>query len=222
MEATVLNKIFGKKAGMTQIFNDAGEAVPVTVLEVEDHVVMGSKDEAKEGYNAIRIGTINEKKPKNVTKPMKGNFKNEKKGLNLDFKRVVREIRTDKETASKFKAGDIINVDSVFKKGDFVDVSAVSKGKGTQGVIKRHNFRGGSGSHGGMNHRGPGSIGSNTFPARVLKNKKMAGQMGNERVTTMNLKVEEVDSKNRYMLVRGSVPGGKNGLVEIRKTVKKK
>ncbi len=221
MEATVVNKIFGKKAGMTQIFNEAGESIPVTVLEVEEHTVLGSKTEAKEGYSAIRVATINEKKPKNVTKPVKGLFKNEKNGLNLDLKKVIREIRADKDTVAKFKAGDVITADSIFKKGDFVDVSAVSKGKGTQGVIKRHNFRGGSGSHGGMNHRGPGSIGSNTFPARVLKNKKMPGHMGSERVTTQNLKVEEVDAKNRYMLVRGSVPGGKNGLVEIRKSVKK-
>lgn len=222
MEATVVNKIYGKKAGMTQIFNEAGEAIPVTVLEVEEHTVIGSKTEGKEGYNAIRVATIKEKKPKNVIKPIKGVFKNEKNGMNLDFKKVIREIKVDKDAVAKYKAGDVITADSVFKKGDFVDVSAISKGKGTQGVIKRHNFRGGAGSHGGMNHRGPGSIGSNTFPARVLKNKKMAGQMGNERITTQNLRVEEVDSKNRYMLVRGSVPGGKNGIVEIRKSVKKK
>jgi large subunit ribosomal protein L3 len=207
---------------MTQVFNAQGEAVPVTIVKVDDSVVIDKKSVERDGYIALKLGTIDVKKPKNVNKALKGVFKNEKKKLDLPLKSVLSEIRLSKEEADKFNIGDMITVDSVFKEGDFIDVAGVSKGKGFQGVMKRHNFHGGPASHGSMMHRAPGSIGSSTFPARVFKNMKMAGRMGFDNVTVMNLKVEKIDSENKYMLVKGAVPGANNGRVLIKKAAKKK
>jgi large subunit ribosomal protein L3 len=214
--------IIGKKAGMTQIFTGEGEAVPVTIVEFEEAVVVDKKTEARDGYNSVMIGTFEIKKARKVNKPMKGIFKNEKKKLDLPFKRVLKEIRVDASDLDKYNIGDKVAMEGLFKEGDKVDVSGVSKGKGFQGTIKRHNFGGGPASHGGMAHRIPGSIGSNTYPARVFKNKKMPGHMGVDKVTVQNMKVEKFDTENNFMLLRGAVPGGKNGLLCIKKAVKVK
>jgi len=212
--------IIGKKVGMTQIFNGEGEAIPVTIVEFDDAIVVEKKTAARDGYNAVMIGMFDIKKAKNVTKPMKGVFKNEKKKLDMPFKRVLKEIRTDGADLEKYTIGGKVAFEGLFKEGDKVDVSGVSKGKGFQGTIKRHNFSGGPASHGGMAHRIPGSIGSNTYPARVFKNKKMPGHMGVDNKTIQNLKVEKFDIENKFMLIRGAVPGAKNGLLMIKKAVK--
>jgi large subunit ribosomal protein L3 len=212
--------IIGKKAGMTQIFNGEGESIPVTIVEFDDAVVVDKKTAARDGYNAVMIGMFDIKKAKNVPKPMKGVFKNEKNKLDMPFKKVLKEIRVEGAELEKYIIGDKVAFEGLFKEGDKVDVSGVSKGKGFQGTIKRHNFSGGPASHGGMAHRIPGSIGSNTYPARVFKNKKMPGHMGVENITVQNLLVEKFDIENKFMLIRGAVPGGKNGLLMIKKAVK--
>ena len=214
--------IIGKKAGMTQIFNGEGESIPVTIVEFDDAVVVDKKTAERDGYNAVMIGMFDIKKAKNVTKPMKGVFKNEKNKLDMPFKKVLKEIRAEGAELEKYTIGDKVVLEGLFKEGDKIDVSGVSKGKGFQGTIKRHNFSGGPASHGGMAHRIPGSIGSNTYPARVFKNKKMPGHMGVENITVQNLLVEKFDVENKFMLIRGAVPGGKNGLLMIRKAVKAK
>jgi large subunit ribosomal protein L3 len=212
--------IIGKKTGMTQIFNSEGESIPVTIVEFDDAVVVDKKTSARDGYDSVMIGMFDIKKAKNVTKPMKGIFKNEKKKLDMPFKKVLKEIRVEAAELEKYTVGDKVVFEGLFKEGDKIDVSGISKGKGFQGTIKRHNFGGGPASHGGMAHRIPGSIGSNTYPARVFKNKKMPGHLGVDNVTVQNLKVEKFDPENKFMLIRGAVPGGKNGLLMIRKAVK--
>lgn len=212
--------IIGKKTGMTQIFTGDGESVPVTIIEFDDAVVVDKKTAARDGYNAVMIGMFDVKKAKKVTKPMKGIFKNEKKKLDMPFKKVLKEIKVDGAELEKFNVGDKVAFEGLFKEGDKVDISGVSKGKGFQGVIKRHNFGGGPASHGGMAHRIPGSIGSNTYPAHVWKGKKMPGHLGVDNTTIQNLKVEKFDLENKFMLIRGAVPGAKNGLLLIKKAVK--
>ena len=219
----MIQNLLGKKIGMTQIFNKEGNAVPVTVIQIEDALVVDKKTDEKDGYNALKIGYIDEKKPKNVPKPIKGIFKNEKKKIDLPLKRFLKEIKVDKEDIEKYKIGDVITIEAIKDvENKKVDITGITKGKGTQGVVKRWGFSGGGAAHGSMSHRRPGSIGSNTFPAHVWKNKKMAGRMGGNRFTVLNLKVEKVDVENKFILVRGTVPGNKNELVYIRKSVKEK
>jgi len=215
-------KLIGKKVGMTQVFNSGGEVVPVTIIALEDGVVVEKKASEKEGYDAICVGFFDEKKPKNMTKPLKGKFKNDKKGLNIPLKKMLKEIKLSKEDTAKYDVGGSYKPAGLIKDGDFIDVMGISKGKGTQGVMKRHNFSGGVSTHGSMSHRAPGSIGSSTYPARVFKNMKMAGVMGNDRVIVQNLKVEKVDEENGFVLIRGAVPGGKNAVIEITRSIKKK
>ncbi len=217
----MIQNLFGKKIGMTQIFNKKGEAIPVTVIKVEDSLVVDKKIEEKEGYNALKIGFGDNVKPKNLSKPIKGIFKNEKKNINFPFKKTLKEIKVDKEDIDKYKIGDVITIE-IFREFENkkVDIVGITKGKGTQGVMKRWGFKGGRASHGSMSHRRPGSIGSNTFPARVLKNKKMAGRMGGRKFTVLNLNVEKVDIENKFMLVKGAVPGNNNQIVLIRKSKK--
>jgi large subunit ribosomal protein L3 len=217
----VISTLFGKKMGMTQIYNQDGDAVPVTVLEVNDMLVFDKKTEEKDGYNALKIGVGEVNKPKRISKAVKGEFKNEKKQKDLPLRKVLKEIRVEKADLDKYKIGDTITVDE-FADVKFVDVAGITKGRGTQGVMVRWNFSGGPASHGGMSHRIPGSIGSNTYPAHVWKGKKMAGHYGVERVTTQNLRVERILSEDKVILVRGAIPGNKNGLVEIMKAKKKK
>lgn len=202
-----MTALFGKKLGMTQVFMENGDVIPVTVVEAGPCCVIQVKTREKDGYEALKIGYEELRRVKNITKPEKGVF--EKAGLKPY--RVVREI-----PMREAKVGDMITVE-VFQKGDKVDVAGISKGKGFQGVIKRHHYAGGPGSHGSMFNRAPGSIGSSSFPSRVWKNKGLPGHMGSERVTVKNLTVIEVKPEQNIMLIEGAVPGPKGCLLEIRK-----
>ncbi|MBI3542502.1 MAG: 50S ribosomal protein L3 [Deltaproteobacteria bacterium] len=205
--------ILGLKAGMTQIYNKDGDAVPVTVIDLQPTVVTQVKNEARDGYVAVQVG-FSPKKPQRTTKADKGHFK--KSGAPGFY--TVREYRVD--SVDGIQEGALLLPDFV-KEGDLVDVTAESKGKGFQGGMKRHNFSGGFKTHGAsVCHRSLGSIGNRADPGRTFKNKKMAGHMGHEQVTIMNLRVISVDRENNLMLVKGSIPGPKNGVVSVRKAVK--
>ncbi len=202
--------ILGRKLGMTRIFAGDGSAVPVTVIEAGPCAVTQVKTVEKDGYNAMQIA-FETAKEKHVTKPMQGHFAKAGAG----FFRSVREIRLD--GPSSHEVGQMFNVE-VFAVGELVKVTGTSIGKGYQGVMRRWNFRGSKDSHGCEKvHRSGGSIGNNTFPGHVFKGKKMAGQWGAERVTVQNLIVVDVRPEDNVILVRGSVPGPKNGLVLVRK-----
>ena len=209
----------GKKLGMTQVFDKGnGEAVPVTVIQIEDMVVFEKKTAEKDGYNALRAGYGKVEKPKRMNKAMKGHFKNEKKKTDLELKKNIVEVRVSREELDKVKIGDVINAEAL-KGAKFVDVSGISKGKGFQGVVKRYGFKGGPGGHGSMHHRAPGSVGASSYPSRVFKNQKMPGRMGGEKITAQNLKVVEI--KDNYLLVMGNVPGAKNTAVSVAKAKKR-
>ena len=202
--------IIGKKVGMTQVYAENGRAYPVTVIEAGPCVVVQRKSKDKDGYSAVQLGLVEARKAKSVTKPMKGHF--DKAGLPPC--RVLREFRV--EDAAEVKVGDKVSVD-LFAPGDTLTVSGVSRGKGFQGVIKRHNFRGGAATHGSMFHRAPGSIGASAFPSRVLPGMKAAGHMGTDKVTLRNVTVVRVDAGNNLLVVRGAVPGAGGSIVVIRK-----
>ncbi len=203
--------IIGKKIGMTQIFNDSGELLPVTLLQVESNVIVGKKTFEKDGYNALIIGTIDVEE-KRLNKSAKGFFKD------LAPKKVLKEFRVD--DIQNFERGQSIGLEFL-DNVSFVDVSGYSKGKGFQGVIKRWGFSGGRATHGSKFHRQNGSTGQNTEPAKSIKGLKRAGHMGFEQVTTLNLKVVKVDAEKKIIAVYGSVPGRKNTELIIRKAVKK-
>lgn len=205
--------ILGKKLGMTQVFDADGKVIPVTVIEAGPCTVIQRKTASGDGYDAIQIG-FGAKKAHRVGRPMIGHFRKAGKGA---F-RALQEIRVSGE--SPLDAGQEIHVD-IFSEGDFVDVTGQTKGRGFTGVIKRWNFKGGRATHGSMFHRAPGSIGASAWPSRVVKNMKMAGHYGNERVTVLNLKVVGVQLEKNLLLVRGAVPGAKNSLVFVRHAVKK-
>ena len=202
--------IIGKKIGMTQVYADDGRAVPVTVIEAGPCVVVQRKSKEKDGYSSIQIGLVERRRVKRVTKAMKGHF--DKAGIPPC--RVLREFRV--EDGAELKVGDKLSVE-MFAAGDAVNVTGISKGKGFQGVVKRHHFRGGDATHGSMFHRAPGSIGASAFPSRVLKGMRGAGHMGQEQVTVRNLKVIRVDGEKNILLLRGAVPGANDGYVVIRK-----
>lgn len=203
--------ILGRKVGMTQVFDENGRAVPVTVIEAGPCQIVEIRTPEKNSYSAVQLG-FGEVKPVKVTKPAKGYFAKQ----NVAPKRWLREFRV--EDTADYQVGQEITV-SLFQNGEVVDVVGVSKGKGTAGVMKRHGFGGGPASHGAsVSHRHPGSIGNSSFPGHVLKGRKMAGHMGSERVTTKNLTVFAVDEENNLILIKGSVPGARDGLVMIRKT----
>jgi large subunit ribosomal protein L3 len=197
--------ILGKKIGMTQVYLEDGRLVPVTVVEAGPCTVVQVKTPGKDGYEAVQIGFGEERKAKNVTKPLAGVFK---KAGTPAFKKL-REFRV-----SGLKVGDTIKVDS-FSKGDVVSASGISKGKGFQGVMKRHNFKGGPGSHGSMFNRAPGSIGASSYPSRVWKGIRMAGHMGSDRVTVQNITVVDVMPEKNIILLWGAIPGGANAIIEI-------
>ncbi|MEW5744737.1 MAG: 50S ribosomal protein L3 [Nitrospirota bacterium] len=199
--------ILGKKLGMTQIFTEDGRLVPVTVVEAGPCVVVQVKTPERDGYEAVKVGFGEVAKPKKTPKPMAGVFK---KAGTAAFK-VMREF-----PMTGLKVGDAIKSES-FGKGDVVTVTGVSKGKGFQGVMKRHNFRGGPDTHGSMFNRAPGSIGASSFPSRVWKGMRMAGHQGNERVTVQNLTVVDVRPEQNLILIKGAIPGPANTIVEIRK-----
>jgi len=202
--------IIGKKVGMTQVYTDDGRALPVTVIEAGPCVVVQRKKKDGDGYSAVQLGLVEQKKIKRLTKPMKGHFDK----AELPPCRVLRELPVADD--SEVKTGDKISVE-LFAPGDRIHVVGTSKGRGFQGVIKRHGFGGGKKSHGSMFHRAPGSIGQSAYPSRVLKGTRMPGHTGSERVTVKNLEVVRVDAGNNLLVVRGSVPGAGGSYVVIRK-----
>lgn len=205
----MMQEIIGRKLGMTQIFRDNGKAEAVTVVETGPCVVVQVKTEAKEGYNAAQLGFG---KAKKLNSPQKGHLKE------LGEFKYLREFRLD--DTEGINVGDSVDV-SLFQEGDLVDVTGVSKGKGFAGTVKRYGFAGGPKTHGQSDrHRAPGSIGAGASPGRVLKGKHMAGHMGNERVTVRKLEVLKTDPEHNLLLVRGAVPGAKNGLLLIVKSGK--
>lgn len=209
-----MKALLGKKLGMTQVFVEGDRLVPVTVVEVGPCVVTQVKTEKNDGYSAIQIGfeDIEERK---TNKPLKGHFAKHK----LAPKRYLAEIRVD--DPSSYEPGTTLTAE-VFTAGERADVVGVSKGKGFQGVVKRHGFGGGPASHGSHFHRAPGSIGAAATPSRVAKGMKMAGQMGNKRVTSMNLEIVKVDPEQNIVLLRGAIPGAKGSLVMVKQSSKSK
>ncbi len=199
--------ILGRKLGMTQVFDETGRMLPVTVVEAGPCCVVQVKTKEKEGYEAVKVGFSEIKKEKNVSKPMGGVFR--KAGLKPC--RILREF-----PIGDMKVGEFVTVEK-FKKGDVISVTGVSKGKGFQGVMKRHNYAGGPATHGSMFYRAPGSIGASSFPSRVWKNKGLPGHMGSETVTVKNLKVVDVKAEQNLLLILGAVPGSKGTYLEIRK-----
>ncbi|HAK88107.1 MAG TPA: 50S ribosomal protein L3 [Nitrospiraceae bacterium] len=199
--------IIGKKLGMTQVFTEDGKMVPVTVVEAGPCCVVQVKTPGKDGYEAVKVGFIEAMKEKNISKPDAGVFK---KAGTKAFK-ILKEF-----PMSGLNVGDMIKAEN-FNKGDVVTVSGISKGKGFQGVMKRHNFKGGPGSHGSMFNRAPGSIGASSFPSRVWRGIRMAGHMGSERVTVSNLTVVDVRPEQNLILIEGAVPGAANSILEILK-----
>ena len=200
--------IIGRKLGMTQIFQDNGVVTPVTVIEAGPCVVVQRKTVTGDGYESVQLGLVDAKAAKLANKPMRGHH--EKAGVPPT--RVLREFRLLAE--SELKPGDPVSVE-IFEGVGKVDVIGTSKGKGFQGVMKRHGFSGGRASHGSMFHRAPGSIGQSAYPSRVFKGIKLPGQMGSKRITTRSLTVVKVDAERNLLLVRGSVPGGKGSYVQI-------
>lgn len=199
--------ILGRKLGMTQIYEPNGTVIPVTVIEVKPGTVVQVKTMARDGYEAMKVGFFEDARERHYTKPALGEFK----------KAGVAPCRRLKEYAPAGKAvGEKLTVE-MFAKGDAVSVTGTSKGKGFQGVMKRHGFGGGPASHGSMFYRAPGSIGASSYPSRVLKNKRMPGHLGDVRKTVKNLTVVDVRAEQNILLVRGAVPGAKNSVVEIRK-----
>lgn len=203
--------ILGKKIGMTQIFDAEGKLIPVTVVEAGPCIVVQQKDTENDGYQAVKVG-YGGVKEKNANKPHKGQFA--KAGITP--LRYLREVKVD--DLSKYPLGHEIKAD-VFQPGDMVDVTGVSKGKGTQGVIKRHNFSRGPMAHGSRHHRKPGSIGA-LGPNRVFKGKKLPGHMGRDKITVQGLEIVKVDAEKNLLLIKGSVPGARKTLITIKKSVK--
>ena len=204
--------IIGKKVGMTQLFAADGTVSPATVLKAGPCIVAQVKTVQTDGYEAVQLGLV-EAKPTKENKPSQGHFKK----AGVPATRVRREVKV-KTGGEPVKAGDQVNV-SIFADGERVDVIGTSRGKGFQGVVRRHHFKGGRATHGSMFHRAPGSIGASSYPSRVVKGMRMGGHMGSAQVTTRNLKVMRVDAENNLLLVEGSVPGGPNSIVVIRKAI---
>ena len=205
-----MSGLIGKKIGMTSLYDEKGNNLACTIIEAGPCVVTQIKNEEKDGYNSVQLGFL-DKKERNINKADAGHFKNAKttpKSNLFEFKNFENEL----------SVGDVLHVDH-FNEGEFVDISGISKGKGFQGVVKRHGFAGvGQSTHGQHNRlRAPGSIGAASYPARVFKGMKMAGQMGNEKVTVQNLKVIKVVPEKNLLVIKGCVPGHKNSIVTIRK-----
>ena len=204
--------VLGEKLGMTQIFNDKSHVIPVTVIKIGPCTVTQIKTEETDGYNAIQLG-IGDVKEKKLTKPKKGHFEKFK----ISPKKHLREFRV--EDIQNYKVGDELKAD-VFAVGEKVDIQGKTKGKGFQGVIKRHGQHRGPMGHGSMYHRRPGSMGATSTPGRVFKGKKLPGHMGGEMVTIQNLEVVKVDLDKNVILVKGSVPGVKGAILKIKNTVR--
>ncbi len=208
----MVKEVYGKKVGMTQIFSEDGKAIPVTAIEVKPLTVVAKKTVAKEGYNAIVV-SFGDVKEKNVNKPMKGIFTK----AGTEVQKYLKEIKV--ENVDEYEVGSKITAD-VFTTEDRVDVQGISKGKGFQGNIKRHGQHRGPMAHGSMYHRRPGSMGPTSTPGRVFKGKKLPGHMGSVVSTIQNLGIVKVDMDKNVILVKGSIPGTKNSIVNIKKSVK--
>ena len=213
----MVNAIIGRKVGMTQVFAADGTVTPATVIKAGPCVVLQAKNAQSDGYEAVQLGFV-EEKPVKVNKAIAGHYK---KAGNVPPTRVRGEVKLVKGAEAP-KAGDQILVSGVFKDGERVDVIGISRGKGFQGVMKRHNFRGGAATHGSMFHRAPGSIGASSFPSRVVKGMRAAGRMGGDRVTTRNLKVVQIDAENNLLVLKGAVPGAPGGYLIVRKAIARK
>ena len=208
-----MNKgIIGKKIGMTQIFDEKGNVIPVTVIETAGNIVSQIKTVETDGYNAIQLG-YGEIKDKHINKPEAGHFAKAK----IANKKHLREFRLD--DISSYKIGDEVKADT-FEQGEKIDVQGISKGKGFQGVIKRHGQHRGPMGHGSMYHRRPGSMGSTSTPGRVFKGKKLPGHMGVQKITIQNLEIIKVDMDKNVLLVKGSVPGPKGAILKLKSSVK--
>ena len=206
--------LIAKKIGMTQIFKDNGEVIPVTVILIDENVVLSVKTKEKNGYNSVQLAAFDQK-PQRLVKSVKGLFEKAK----ITPKKKLKEFAVHE--SKLLKIGDKVDV-SHFKKGQYIDITGTSIGKGFAGVMKRHNFRGLEATHGvSISHRSAGSTGQCQDPGRVFKGKKMAGQMGNKRVTKQNIKVVDVDNELNLLIVKGSVPGSNNGYVYIKDAIKK-
>jgi large subunit ribosomal protein L3 len=203
--------LIARKRGMTQIFGDDGNVIPITVLEAGPCTVVQLKTRAHDGYEALQIGF--EPKKKNVTRPMAGHFKK----ATIEPLRVLREIRL--KSTEGYQVGQSLTAD-VFKAGELVDVTGITKGQGFQGGVKRHGWSGGDATHGSMFHRAPGSIGASSDPSRVFPGHRLPGRMGAERRTTPHLEVVRVLADHNLLLVKGAIPGATGGLVLVRKSVK--
>lgn len=200
--------ILGRKLGMTRVYDENGRSIPVTVIEAGPCTVLQKKTVAKEGYNAIQVGFL-EKRASRLNKPEAGHFKRSGgKGFYH-----IKEFRI--ENPESYEVGQEITLSEIVAVGDIIDIAGKSKGRGFQGVIRRHGFSGGRKTHGSDFHRAPGSIGCSAWPSRVLKGKRLPGRMGNESITQKNLKVIDIRIEENVLLVRGTVPGAKNGLVNI-------
>jgi large subunit ribosomal protein L3 len=209
--------VIGRKVGMTQILEEDGTVVPVTVVRA-DSVVVGKRTQEKDGYDAIIVG-LDPRKEKHTNKPLAGFYKK----AGIEAKREVKELRCSAEYAAALEVGSQLDLSTLFEAGQFVDVQATSRGKGFAGVMKRYNFAGAPGSHGTHEYRRHGgSIGTNMTPGRVFKGKKMPGQMGNKTVSVLNQKVAKVIAEDNLVLIKGGIPGGKNAVVVLRGAVKKK
>ena len=208
----MVNGIIGKKIGMTQLFDADGTVHPATVLKAGPCVVAQVKTATADGYEAVQLGLV-EAKPAKENKPSQGHFKK----AGVPPTRVRREV-TLKPGGDPVKPGDQVNV-SMFADGERVDIVGTSRGKGFQGVVKRHHFRGGRATHGSMFHRAPGSIGASSFPSRVIKGMRAAGRMGGDHVTVRNLKIVTVDGANNVLIIRGAVPGAPGTYLIVRKAI---
>ena len=205
--------IIGRKVGMTQIFDADGTVHPATVIKAGPCVVVQAKTAQTEGYEAVQLGLV-EETPAKANKPTAGHFKK----ANVPATRVRREVKVTAGDAETPKVGDQV-LASIFTLGERVDVVGTGRGKGFQGVVRRHHFAGGAATHGSMFHRAPGSIGASSFPSRVVKGMRAAGRMGGGRVTIHNLKVLRVDPENHLLIVEGGIPGAPSSYVVVRKAV---
>ncbi|MCE5360463.1 50S ribosomal protein L3 [Candidatus Igneacidithiobacillus taiwanensis] len=203
--------MIGRKVGMTRVAEESGKVVPVTVVHLPENVVTQVKTAERDGYEAIQVG-VGSVRPQRLTGAMAGHFRK----AAVEPRRFLREFRLNE--SGSYQAGQELSIE-MFNVGQRIDVTGISKGKGFAGAIKRHNFRSNRASHGNsLSHRAPGSIGCRQTPGRVFKGKKMAGQLGNERITTLNLEIVRVDVERRLVMVKGSVPGANDGHVLLRPT----
>jgi large subunit ribosomal protein L3 len=207
----MITGLIGKKIGMTQLVQDDGTLVPVTVIQAGPCVVVQKKTTEKDGYESVQLGFVEFVKPKRVNKAMNGHFK---KAGSAPV-RILREMRVEGDDSPK--PGDKVLCD-IFTEKERVHIIGTSKGRGFAGLIKRHHFRGGRASHGSMFHRAPGSIGSSAYPSRVLKGMRMAGHLGSDRVTVQNIRVERVDQENNLIYLRGAVPGPQGAYLVVEKS----